>query len=204
MTIEIDFYFGLGSRYSYLAFSQIDRIEAAFDCRFVLYPLSSIELMALRGGSPFDGAAVSGQYEWSYRERDALAWADYYGIPYIEPAALPDDHRLMAKACVAAGCQGEMRAYSRAMFDAVFATGSPVDADVCSKVADRLGLDLTQFAADLASDHCDAAISKSAREAVDRGAFGVPTFFFGETFWWGNDRLVLLEQHLEDNVARRS
>jgi 2-hydroxychromene-2-carboxylate isomerase len=32
---EIDFYLGLGSRYSHLAASQVDRIEKTHGCRFV-------------------------------------------------------------------------------------------------------------------------------------------------------------------------
>jgi 2-hydroxychromene-2-carboxylate isomerase len=72
---EVEFFFGLGSRYSYLAFSQISRIEATLGCRFLLRPLGSMELLKLLGRSPFAGAPLSGQYEWEYRRKDAEAWA---------------------------------------------------------------------------------------------------------------------------------
>ena len=58
---EVEFFFGLGSRYSYLAFTQIARIEAAHSCTFNLQPIGSGELLNLRGGSPFRGAPLSGQ-----------------------------------------------------------------------------------------------------------------------------------------------
>ena len=64
----IAFYYGLGSRYSYLAFTQIERIESEYGCRFDLHPISSIDLMQLCGPSPFEGRPVSGQYDWGYRE----------------------------------------------------------------------------------------------------------------------------------------
>ncbi|MFN5564109.1 MAG: hypothetical protein ACK5BG_10795 [Pseudanabaena sp.] len=41
MTVTIDFYYGLGSRYSYLAASQISRIQSRFDCKFIWKPLYS-------------------------------------------------------------------------------------------------------------------------------------------------------------------
>jgi 2-hydroxychromene-2-carboxylate isomerase len=102
---KVDFYFGLGSRHSYLAFTQIAGIEARYGCRFALHPISSIELMELRGISPFKGPPVSGQYDWGYRGNDAAAWADYHGVPFVEPKPLSQDHRLMARACHAAGLQ---------------------------------------------------------------------------------------------------
>ena len=88
---KVEFFYGLGSRYSYLAFSQIERLEAKHNCRFELHPASTPELMALNGVSPFDGSYPSGQYRWDYRQSDAEAWAAYYGIPYVEPKSLPDD-----------------------------------------------------------------------------------------------------------------
>ena len=36
----VDFYLGLGSRYSYLAASQVDRIAAQHGCRFVWKPIA--------------------------------------------------------------------------------------------------------------------------------------------------------------------
>jgi hypothetical protein len=72
--VAIDFYLGLGSRYSYLAASQLERIEAKYRCRFVWKPIASGALMDRRGGNPFRGTPGSGQYDWGYREYDAC-WA---------------------------------------------------------------------------------------------------------------------------------
>jgi 2-hydroxychromene-2-carboxylate isomerase len=44
-TVVIDFYLGLGSRYSYLAATQISRIEAQHHCRFRWKPIASGALM---------------------------------------------------------------------------------------------------------------------------------------------------------------
>src|SRR5262245_16943573 len=128
---QIDVYFGLGSRYSYLAYTQLERIERAHGCRFELQPISSIELMQMRGRSPFQGPSLSGQYSPHYRQSDAEAWAAYYGVPFVEPRSLPEDHRLMARACWAAHRQGAMRAYGMAMFRAIFVDHAAIDQAVC-------------------------------------------------------------------------
>ena len=38
-------------------------------------------------------------------------------------------------------------------------------------------------------------------EAVQRGAFGAPSFFVGNALFWGNDRLTLLKEHLKRLAA---
>jgi hypothetical protein len=53
MTKTIEFFYGIGSRYSYLAASQVDRIERTYGCRFVWKPIASGALMDRRGGNPF-------------------------------------------------------------------------------------------------------------------------------------------------------
>jgi 2-hydroxychromene-2-carboxylate isomerase len=193
---EVEFFFGLGSRYSYLAFTQIARIESAHACTFSLQPISSVELMDLRGKSPFQASPVSGQYEWDYRRSDAEAWAKYYRVPFVEPKPLPEDHRLMARACYAAGTQGALRPYCEALFQAVFVGNERIDAQTCAVIASRIKLDPRLFGEAVASSAVNERVSASARRAFKRGAFGVPTFFVGDRMFWGNDRLVLLEHYL--------
>ena len=48
MAKTVPFYFGLGSRYSYLAATQLDLIEHRTGCTFEWLPLQSAELMAFR------------------------------------------------------------------------------------------------------------------------------------------------------------
>ena len=193
---EVEFFFGLGSRYSYLAFTQVPRIEASYSCRFNLHPIGSEELLKMRGASPFQGAPLSGQYEWDYRRRDAAAWAEYYRVPFVEPKPLPRDHRLMARACHAAGMQGELRRYCEALFQAVFVNNDEIDEQTCQVIAARIHIDAKLFAEAIKSSAADERVTASARRAFDRGAFGVPTFFVGDRMYWGNDRLVLLEHYL--------
>jgi 2-hydroxychromene-2-carboxylate isomerase len=199
---QVEFFFGLGSRYSYLAFTQVVRIEALYSCTFSLQPIGSGELLNLRGASPFRGAPLSGQYEWDYRRRDAVAWAEYYRVPFVEPKSLPEDHRLMARACHAAGMQGALRPYCQAMFQAVFVSSEDINEQTCAVIASRIKLDVRAFSAAIGSGVVNERVTASARRAFERGAFGVPTFFVGDRMFWGNDRLVLLEHYLAQQGRR--
>ena len=192
----VDFYLGLGSRYSYLAASQVDRIEKTYGCRFVWKPIASGALMDRRGGNPFRGEPASGQYDWGYREYDAKCWAAYYGIPFREPVAFRVDPDRLALACLAAGEQGALVACCRLLQRLIFIDGLAIDDEVIAGLASQLGLDATAFRRDLGSPTTRARHDSLLEEARTHGAFGVPTFFVDRQMFWGNDRLVLLEAAL--------
>ncbi|HEX9524311.1 MAG TPA: DsbA family protein [Reyranella sp.] len=195
-TIAIDFYLGLGSRYSYLAASQLDRIEAKYGCRFVWKPIASGALMERRGSNPFRTAPASGQYDWDYREYDARCWARYYGVPFREPFEFRTDPAALALACLAADGQGALVPCCRLLQRLIFVEGTVVDDGVISGLSARLGLSPRAFRRDLDAPETRARHDSLLDEAAARGAFGVPTFFLGERMFWGNDRLVLLEAAL--------
>lgn len=195
----VDFYLGLGSRYSYLAASQVDRIEKTYGCRFVWKPIASGALMDRRGGNPFRGEPLSGQYDWGYREYDAKCWAAYYGIPFREPVAFRVDPDRLALACLAAGEQDALVPCCRLLQQLIFVEGLVIDSAVIAGLTGRLGLDEAAFQRGLASLATRGKHDALLDEAAKRGAFGVPTFFLGKQMFWGNDRLVLLEAALAAN-----
>jgi 2-hydroxychromene-2-carboxylate isomerase len=152
--------------------------------------------MDRRGGNPFRGEPLSGQYDWGYREYDAKCWAAYYGIPFREPAAFRVDADVLALACLAADGQGALVPCCRLLQQLIFVEGVAIDDEVIAGLARRLGLDEPAFRRDLVASTTRARHDSLLDEARARGAFGVPTFFFGERMFWGNDRLVLLEAAL--------
>ncbi len=100
-----DFYFGVGSRYSYLASTQLAALEAETGVKFNWLAVDSAQLIATAHGgrSPFAGTNGSGQYDWGYRQKDAEAWAALYGVPFREPhGRLALDPNLLSLACAGA------------------------------------------------------------------------------------------------------
>ncbi len=194
---RVDFFYGLGSRYSYLASTQIARLETETGCRVRWRPLFSGDLFAARGRDPFAGAPASGQYDWAWRRRDAERWAAYYGVPYREPDDVRFDPRRLALACAAAARLGAVEAFSRLLFRALFVDGvSPLDDDVCVGLAGDAGLDPAGFRRAIEQPETAADLAATVEEAVARGVFGVPSFVLGEEVYFGNDRLVLLRHAL--------
>ncbi len=201
MALAVDFYYGLGSRYSYLASTQLERIAGETGCRFEWHPVASGALQRLRGASPFHGEPISGQYEWPYRQHDAEAWAEYYGVPYREPVNFRVDPDELAVAATAAKQLGAVEPYSRRLFQAIFVEGRAIAEADLTEFAAEVGLDTTAFRTYLDDPATAELYQTELRQARQRGAFGVPTFFLGDQMFWGNDRLVLLEHFIKKAQA---
>ena len=193
----VEFFYGLGSRYSYLASTQLDRLAAETGCRVRWRPLFSGDLFAARGRDPFAGEPASGQYDWAYRRRDAERWAAYYGVPYREPDDIAFDPRRLALACTAAARLGAVGPFSRCLFRALFVEGtSPLDDAVCARLAREAGLARAAFQRALEEPETAARLAATVQEAVARGVYGVPSFVLADEVYFGNDRLVLLRHAL--------
>jgi 2-hydroxychromene-2-carboxylate isomerase len=193
----VDFYYGLGSRYSYLASTQIAQLEADTGCRVRWRPLYSADLFSARGTDPFRGEPVSGQYAWSYRRFDAECWADYYGVPFREPGDVRADWRLLALAATAADRMGAVEPFSQRLFEAVFVRGtSPLASSTCHHLAGEVGLDRAAFGAALGAPETEAAHAMTLADALAAGVFGVPSFLLAGKVYWGNDRLPVVRYML--------
>jgi 2-hydroxychromene-2-carboxylate isomerase len=196
--LQVSFYFSPGSRYSYLAASQISALERETGCWVDWLPVHGGDIRAKRGRDPFVGDPVSGQYEHTYRQRDASAWARYYGIPFREPPA-DIDFRLLVRAAESAKQLGFVASYGWELARSVYGSEEwPIDESLCVRVAERLEVPIGKFRALLYSPEIERSIMATADAAHARRAFGVPTFFFGDQMFWGNDRIPLLRHALRE------
>jgi 2-hydroxychromene-2-carboxylate isomerase len=198
MAKRVDFYYGIGSRYSFLASTRMEALERDTGCTVVWRPLYSSALMTRRGMHPFRQKTLpSGQYHWRYRRYDAECWAAYYRIPYIEPEDGIKEYERYGLACVAADRLGACAAFSRAMFAAVFTEGrDDIEDDALEGIAETAGLDGAALVGMIDAPETAVAHERNIADALAAGAFGVPTFVCDGRMFWGNDRLVLLRDFL--------
>jgi 2-hydroxychromene-2-carboxylate isomerase len=201
----VHFFYSIGSRYSYLASTQIAALERDTGCVVEWHPLNSVALIARRDHDPFEGDPVSGQYDWTYRERDAVRWAALYGVPFLEPRGRVEfDSGLVALAALAGKRLGQAESYSRALYAAVFADPSVarVDREECCRRAQACSIAPSRFGAELDDPATARELSSTIDTAHRMGMFGVPTFVVGAEMFWGNDRLVLLRHYLSRAEGR--
>jgi len=194
----IDFYFGLGSRYSYLAAMRIPRLQQETGVEVRWRALYSRDLIKRAGPDPFAVENQRGQYDPAYRTRDAARWAALLGVPYVEPDFVAFDSKTLALWSVAATLLGGGAAFGAAALDAVFGRGAPPQSpEDLARIAVAARLPVDSLAELVRTGAAERAHEQNIKDALSVGAFGVPTFVTddGEMFW-GQDRMPLLTHHL--------
>lgn len=193
---KIEFFFDLGSPYSYLASTQLESFEKKNNVAFEWRPILLGGLFkTVDNQSPF---YVVSKGKKSYLLNDLQAWASLYGVPYQLPSQFPPNTLKAMRGAIAAGRTGQLKPYAKAMFNAFFVDDRNIsEPNTILEIVKEIGMDVTEFS--LAIDGMDVkqALISATEEAADRGAFGVPTFFYQGRMFFGNDRLCLLEHSID-------
>jgi 2-hydroxychromene-2-carboxylate isomerase len=193
----VDFFFGPGSRYSYLAATQLDQLGALVGADFRWRVTLGSDLAALAGArSP---PSEVGQYTPEYRSRDVARWAALYHVSLADFDAAAVDWPLVVLACAAAELLGHGEAFARAFMVGCHERGAPVSTlEGLSDIAESLGVGRDAFKAQVASPATEERRRANLADAAAAGAFGVPSFVTedGELFW-GQDRIPLLRAYLD-------
>lgn len=189
----IEFFWDPASPYTYLAATQIDAIAGRAGATVVWRPFVLGKVFEATGNR----APATVPAKAKYLFQDVQHWARLYGQPLNFPKIFPINSIAALRMGCAASTAGHGGAFALAVMRAYWAEGVDISQPAALvDVATAAGLDGTALLAQTQ----DAAIKDQLRantdEAVKRGTFGAPTFFVDGQMFWGNDRLVLLENHL--------
>lgn len=191
MPKSFDFFYDLGSPYSYLASTQIAGIERRTDSKARLLPIT------LGGLRKATGHQLPPPQQLKYMSEDTARWSRQYGVPMRIPKEFPVSTILPLRACVAADRQSKGEEAMHALFHAYWVGGDDIsDAAVVESALTRAGLDGKALLAAAGEQETKDALRRNTDLALARGVFGVPTLFVGERSFWGNDRLEFAEAEL--------
>ncbi len=189
--MNFDFFYDLGSPYSYLASTQLEGMEARTGVAARLFPIT------LGGLRKTTGHQMPPAAQLKYMAEDTSRWARQYGVPMQIPKVFPTSTIKALRATLAAGRLGKQREAMRALFHTYWAEGDDLsDAAVLERVLGSAGLDGAALVKAADEDEIKDLLRRNTSLALDRGVFGVPTLFVGERSFWGNDRLHFVEAEL--------
>jgi 2-hydroxychromene-2-carboxylate isomerase len=187
MVRSIDFYFFVGSTYSYLSVARAGALAAARGVQLQWCPFSVRTLMREQNNSPFVGKPAKFAYMW----RDLERRAGRFGIPFDGAPPYPIDpneqaNRVATLAASEGWCEPFVREAYRTWFLDKLDPGAP---QVLAAILQRLGrpADCSERAE---SDEVRALYGARTDRARALGLFGSPSWVCadGEIFW-GDDRL---------------
>jgi 2-hydroxychromene-2-carboxylate isomerase len=193
MSKSIDFYFDYGSPTSYLAYKQlpglIHRTGATVNYRPIL--LGGV-FQQTSNQSPMDNPA---KRDWMVA--DMKFFAARYGVPFEFNPYFPINTLVLMRGAIFAKQEGFLDRYSDAIFDAMW--GQPqnlADPSVIGAVLQAADLDVKRVVAATQDAQIKEKLKTDTQEAIDRGAFGAPTIFFGTRMFFGQDRVPYVEELL--------
>jgi 2-hydroxychromene-2-carboxylate isomerase len=132
--------------------------------------------------------------------QDLNRWAQHYGVPFKFPKGLVA-WRMNIGTFLAIE-KGKARHYVDEGFRLVWGEGvDPNDDAVLRGLAAKAGLDVDAFMAYVSSREGEKAYEASRVAAHARGVYGVPIMMADDQIWWGNDRLMFVEEYLKAHAA---
>jgi len=193
----IEFFWDVGSPYTYLAATQIDRVGRACGVPVHWRPFLLGGIFRETGNKPPIEVPAKGKYMLD----DLNTWAAFYNVPFVFPAIFPVNSLVPMRAAVAADQLGKGKAFGRAIMHLYWAEGKdPGEPGNLEKVIDSLDVSADHITQMIQTPEIKETLKQNCQEAVNRGAFGAPTFFVGEKMFWGNDRLMVLEAYLKGQI----
>jgi 2-hydroxychromene-2-carboxylate isomerase len=189
---SFDFFYDLGSPYSYLAATQLEGIERRTGAAARLLPIT------LGGLRKSTGHQMPPAAQLKYMAEDTARWARKYGVKMQIPRAFPVSTVKALRVCIAAEQTGKAKEAMHVLFRTYWADGADIsDAQVLEGALTKAGLDGKTLVARTEEQEVKDALRRYTELALLRGVFGVPTFFVGERSFWGNDRLEFVERELK-------
>lgn len=197
---RVEFLYDLVSPFSYLAYGRLGEVCGRQNAELVLHP---VLLGALHDAAGIQ-APVSIPSKGRYMNHDIKRWAEHYGLPMKFPEPFPFRTLKTMRAALFCGRRGELEPFTREAFKLYWEENGaprgreePDEDGPISEVARRIGADPEEVLAGAAEPEVKEELKDATSDALDRGAFGAPTFFVGDEMFWGNDRLEFVEQELQ-------
>ena len=194
---SVEFYFDLGSPYSYLAYYRLLQMAEQQEIQIVYKPILLGGVFKATGNrSPIE-IPVKGVYSILDMQR----WAEYYQIPMQMNPHFPMNTLTLMR--ILTGVQllhlEKFEQVLKLLFDAMFGTPQNLnEPTVLAEVLKPSGFSVEDIMSMVQSDVVKQKLITETEQAILRGIFGAPTFFVGDEMYWGQDRLHFVEQALNN------
>lgn len=197
---QIDYFFSTLSTWSYVGTRAFRDIAKRYDVTVHHKPTNLLTLFEATGGLP---AGQRPPQRQAWRKIEMERWRQKRNLPMnLDPAHWPVNPRLADGVVVAAIERHGEEAAGRladAMMRAVWEEERNIsDVDDVVKMIGACGLPGAELIDAASGSDISEAITQNTREAIERGLFGAPTYCVGDEFFWGQDRLDMLEDALRD------
>jgi 2-hydroxychromene-2-carboxylate isomerase len=190
------FLFDFGSPNAFLSHEAIPAIEqrTGVKCEYVPVVLGGI-FKATNNKSPAETlAGVKNKREFHAIETERFV-KRFHVKPYSWNPFFPVNTLHLMRAAIAAQFEGVFEKYVAAAFHHMWDEPKKMDdPEVAARALTASGLDAAKLLARAQDPDVKAKLIENTQSAVERGAFGSPTFFVGKEIFFGKEQLREVEE----------
>lgn len=184
---QIDFWFTMGSTYTYLTVSRLAEVARETQAEFRWRPFHLLILLKEMNHVPFADKPAKCAYMWRDIERRAALYGIAAKLPAPYPIANSERANLVAIVGMRDGWGPDyVRAAYRLWFQSGIENGS--EENIRSSLRE-IGQDAERVLAAAAGEDIKAALLAETDAARALGIFGSPSFVVDGELFWGDDRL---------------
>jgi 2-hydroxychromene-2-carboxylate isomerase len=190
------FMFDFGSPNAFLSHEAIPAIEQRTSVKFEYVPILLGGIFkATNNKSPAETlAGIKNKREFHALETERFV-KRFQVKPYTWNPFFPVNTLNLMRAAIAAQLEGVFEKYVDAAFHHMWGNPKKMDdPEVALKVFTASGLDAAKLFARAQEGDVKAKLIENTQAAVERGAFGSPTFFVGKEMFFGKEQLREVEE----------
>jgi 2-hydroxychromene-2-carboxylate isomerase len=196
VTSNPQFMFDVGSPNAFLSHEAIPAIEKRTGVKFEYVPILLGGIFkATNNRSPAESlAGIKNKPEFLAIETERFV-KRFQVEPYVMNPFFPVNTLNLMRAAVAAQFEGVFEPYVEAAFHHMWREPKKMDnPEVAVKALTSSGLDGAKLLARAQEPDVKAKLVANTQAAVERGAFGSPTFFVGNEMFFGKEQLREVEE----------
>ena len=197
MTKSVDFIFDFGSPNVYMAYKVLPEIVEQTGAEINIVPCLLGGIFKATGNQAPFAAFGHIKNKIPYEMLEIQRFIKKHNLPFRMNPSFPINTVSLMRGLIVAqklGVEGKyIDVILQAMWEDEKNTG---DLEVVTSVLMDAGLDAAAILAGAQEDAVKAELRDNTEKAVERGAFGAPTFFVGDEMFFGKDRLAQVEEAL--------
>jgi 2-hydroxychromene-2-carboxylate isomerase len=203
MPLKVEFLFDFGSPNAYLAELVLPGIERRTGVKFEYVPVLLGGIFKATGNmSPFDSLrGIKNKPEYQALETQRFI-RRHNATKFQQNPFFPVNTLMLMRGAVAARFEGMFEPYFRAAYHHMWEEPKMDDLETYRNAFISSGIDIDRLIARAQQDDVKKRLIDLTTDAVNRGAFGSPTFFVGKEMFFGKDQLRDVEASIVEQASQ--
>ena len=200
MTKQVDFYFDFASPNAYLSHKVVSGIEERTGAKFNYIPVLLGGIFKATNNKPPMEAFFGIMNKNEYQSIEMQRFKERHGIDKFKMNPhFPVISLQIIRGAVGAQKDGYLDKYIDEVLKHMWEEPKKMDDPAVIKEAlTESGFDAERLMEQMQDPEIKAQLISNTEEAVNRGTFGIPTFFVGEEIFFGKDTLWQVEELVRD------